>query len=215
MPFVRQFSLGLVALIAGAAAAQAADVSSPVVPQPAPYVPPAYEQPSFTWSGAYVGAFAGYGWGDVDADSGSVGTDGFNAGGYAGYNVQFNNWVVGAEADGTWSGMDGSDGPATASIDWMSTVRARAGYAFDNFLLYGTGGIAFAGAELSDGTVSDSNTHVGWTAGVGAEMAMTNNLIGRIEYQYADFGDKTYNLSSDVDADLSASTVRVGLGFKF
>ena len=66
-------------------------------------------------------------------------------------------WVVGLEADFSWSGMKGSGissgfspnvGPftntVTEKVNWFSTVRARLGYLpMDNLLTYITGGLAF------------------------------------------------------------------------
>lgn len=120
----------LVALIASTAAftqfAVAADLphKAPVAPPPAP--------PVYSWTGFYIGANVGYGWGNSRATEspgdeasailvglgpapiiGSASTS-FDANGWAGglqvgYNWQFNpSWVAGVEADFTWSDIKGS-----------------------------------------------------------------------------------------------------------
>ncbi len=71
-----------------------------------------YESPGFNWTGGYVGAQAGYLWGDghYRFDDGSYADpnpDGFLGGFYAGYNYQMsNNIVLGVDADFAWTGAD-------------------------------------------------------------------------------------------------------------
>jgi outer membrane immunogenic protein len=70
----------------------------------------------------------------------------------------------------------------------------------------------FGGAYSSD----DSNTHVGWTIGIGAEYAFTPNWIARAEVRYTDFGSKTYDLlEGPVDSSWDQTAVTVGLSYKF
>ena len=89
--------------------------------------------------------------------------DGFTSfGGGIGYDYQFNpgaGIVVGVAGDATLMDLDrrvGYVSPAQVSntfvpefsgfrqqLNWMSTIRGRVGYAFDRFLVYGTGGFAF------------------------------------------------------------------------
>jgi outer membrane immunogenic protein len=136
----------------------------------------------------------------------------------AGINAQFGPIVVGAEGDFSWTSMRGiyrsTSGPtaigpfslstfegAAAKVDWLSTLRSRVGYAFDRFLVYGTGGVAFGqvqGAGDVTGILppfgsltlaaNDRKTHVGWTAGAGIEGMLLPNLSLKVEYLYADLG---------------------------
>src|SRR5688572_2217143 len=85
------------ALTLAAWPASAADLPGRYMPPPAPMAAPMYI-PMFTWTGFYVGANAGYGWGSADGDISirgvgrgliSADADGFFAGGQAGYNWQF------------------------------------------------------------------------------------------------------------------------------
>lgn len=204
--------------------------------------------PAFSWTGFYGGAHLGYGWGDTGgsyegalggftADDEIVGfdVDGIIGGAQLGYNWQWNQFVLGAEADLSLSGMDGSGlqaevtGPpavtvnASADIDWVATVRARVGYAVDRFLVYATGGLAVGGASLkviSEGggiteTAKDDQTHFGWTIGAGLEYAFTNAWSAGIEYRYVDLGSESYSDpdvitgSADLDLDFHAVTARV------
>ncbi|WP_162003669.1 outer membrane protein, partial [Microvirga tunisiensis] len=107
----------------------------------------------------------------------------FTGGGQIGYNYQIGSWVIGAEAD--IQGIDTNNnanavfipGPGFAGgrfvpgefengADWWGSVRLRAGVAFDRFLVYATGGLAY----------TEDNT--GWTVGGGVEWAMPVNWFG-------------------------------------
>lgn len=199
---------------------------------------PAYA-PVYDWSGFYVGAHIGYAWGDehdnlsantlVPAPVDRFGVSGVIGGVHAGYNWQAGRYVLGLEGDFDGSGIKGSKafdvlnsagvyqsiGALGFKSDWQASIRARAGYAVDNWLLYVTGGVAFAGAKstLSVATQnitacegicvfsptgsSDSGTLTGWTIGIGGEYALSRNWIARAEVRYTDFGSKTFQLSDD------------------
>jgi outer membrane immunogenic protein len=149
---------------------------------------------------------------------------GFAGGGQVGYNWQVSNFVFGAEADivgltGTASrniafpinfGSQSSFVGDSAKDNWMATLRARGGLAFDRLLLYVTGGAAFSnwsiGHSYSDQAgatptnVSTSTTRSGWTVGGGLEYAITNNWTVRGQYLYANFGtfNNTLTMTSGV-----------------
>lgn len=214
--------LAAVALSAMAAPALAADLGI-VEPAPAPELTPA--PVAATWSGFYLGALLGYTWGDVDTNMAapldSVDVDGLDGGVYAGANVQFGQFVVGAEGDLLLSGVSGSEpivgGRLEFEQNWSGSLRARAGIALDQFLLYGTGGFAVTNLEASVPGATDDNTHWGWTAGVGAEALVTDNITARVEYRYADYENKSFNLggAAPVRADLQTHSIRAGVGVKF
>ena len=70
------------------------------------------------------------------------------------------------------------------------TVRRRAGYAFDRFLVYGTAGAAFGNvqANFSNDPVSGA-TEAGWTAGAGVEVALAQNWTAEAEYLFVDLAN--------------------------
>src|SRR5262249_38079839 len=93
------------------------------------YGPPPGEYYPF-WQGWYAGVHGG--WGEAGSADGAV------VGGQIGYNWQRGQLVYGIEADASWSdisdsehfsvcaaGVDCISARATASIDWMLTVRGR------------------------------------------------------------------------------------------
>jgi len=206
-------ALGLLA----AGAASAADLPS----RKGPVVAPVYV-PAFTWTGFYVGANAGYGFGNVNANGfANVGDlDGFVGGGQIGYNYQIGQFVVGAEAD--FQGADLSSGSNLGAVniktEWYGSVRARAGFAFDRFLVYATGGWAYGNVNTSVPALafSSDRTHTGgWTVGGGVEYAFTNNLIGGVEYIYTDLGEKSITGVPGTKVGTDFSVVRARLSYKF
>jgi len=221
-----------VAMFTGSA--QAADLST---------VP---DSPS--WSGPYIGVVGGYGWGDsdfssnVDPDDGSIDLEGFLLGGQLGYDFDLGNgFVLGIVGDMSWSDMDGDtcieggipgvcdgspdDSHAEADIGWLGTVRARAGFATGSMLFYGTGGLAIADAKATVTNIaglgddySDSNTHLGWVIGAGAEFMITENMTIGAEYLYADLGSEDYEFGAsgiESESDLTANIVRASFNFRF
>jgi outer membrane immunogenic protein len=184
----------------------------------------------FNWSGFYVGAQAGYGWGksehfDLAFSYGDLSIDGLTFGATAGFNWQVGaSWLLGIETDFNWSNIKGDENDlpfcsCITDVDWFSTARVRAGWINGQSLLYVTGGFAyakiFAFSNLPDqGTVRRS----GWTAGAGWEYAFAPNWSAKVEYLYADFGKFTYDNSPAVD-NYSATTdlhlVRFGVNYRF
>jgi outer membrane immunogenic protein len=207
---IRTLGASAVALVAGAGMAAAADIY-----QQQDTVAPIYNPtPAYSWNGPYVGLTGGYGWGGS-----TISNDGWLGGAYAGYNFQLdNNWVVGLEGDITATSKSGGTS-VTIKNPWDATIRGRAGYAYDQFLFYGTGGVAFGKLTASDGTNTESVNKVGWTAGIGAEAALTEKLVGRLELRHTNLGSNTYNtLTVPVTPptiSYNSTDLMAGIGFKF
>jgi OOP family OmpA-OmpF porin len=182
------------------------------------------------WTGPYVGFSIGPEWGrlpgKVQGSGGSAGLSNPNdttptGGGQVGYNYQFpDNIVIGVEGDIRGGGPSnsttvpaGNGGlPAGSRIqsdsDFNASIRGRVGYSWNQFLLYGTGGIAFADANLTahyagGGGGSNSTTLMGPTYGGGVEYAMTPNISVGAEYRYTDYGHATLGLGSVAGAPAS------------
>jgi outer membrane protein OmpA-like peptidoglycan-associated protein len=153
-------------------------------------------------------------------------TDGtVTGGGQVGYNFQFpNNIVIGAEGDIRGGGPSNSTTIGTlgglpnfipgdrfnVSSDVNGSIRGRVGYAWGPALIYATGGVAFANANMraayatrSVGPItvpahsaSDSATLIGPTVGGGVEYAATPNISVAGEYRYTDYGTENFRLGS-------------------
>lgn len=140
----------------------------------------------------------------------------FTGGAMLGYNYQIKNVVLGVETDLNYLGfndvqrragsyyviepwnVDASyKGKAQIDANWYGTLRGRLGYAVDNLLIYGTGGLAYGGIEAGghlevstslggmewDG--SNSATKLGWAVGGGLEYGLNRWTLGA-EYLFVD-----------------------------
>ncbi|WP_210488882.1 outer membrane protein [Microvirga antarctica] len=214
---MKKILLSTVALLALSVTASAADLPSR---RRAPMVDAAV--PMFTWTGFYVGVNAGYGWANdnnsyIDPVFGNVGNNndgGFVGGGQIGYNYQMGQFVIGLETDIQYADLGNNNsryiGEANfgrgSDNEFFGTTRARVGVAFDRFMVYATGGIAYADSDF------------GWTAGGGVEYAFTNNLTAKLEGLYVnlDSNDRYYGpLLAGRNNDREFGVVRAGLNYKF
>jgi outer membrane immunogenic protein len=190
------------------------------------------------WQGSYVGAHAGYAWGEFDAvdinisapmnRSAGLSPSGWLGGFQAGYNWQFApNALFGFEADNSFMSLkdDGLTGPdavnAHAEIKDLGTVRARLGYVAGNTLVYATGGLAYARVKYRESgpgidAFATDYYHLGWAAGAGIEYAFAPRWSVKLEYLYADLGktESSFNFGT-MSTDLSAQVVRAGLNYQF
>lgn len=207
---MKKIMLAAAAVCALSAPAFAGDL--PVRRQTPYYAPPPAQQ-LFNWSGFYVGGHAGYGWGSA------LGADpsGYLLGLQAGYNFQVaSNILAGIETDIAITGMDASRGGNTISLDYLGTVRGRLGATMDRFYLYGTAGLAYGRGDLESGGLSSTQTHIGWTAGLGVEAMIAPNITARLEYLYADLGRETYQtVGGPVRTSIDTSIIRMGMNYKF
>jgi outer membrane immunogenic protein len=198
-------------------------------------VAPLYKAPpavvvtqAYNWTGFYIGANGGGGWGRSWWDSNATGVhlSGAQAGGTAGYNWQFGSAVVGLEGDLDWSNLKGTStsalcpGGCTTSDNWLSTVRGRAGYAFGGVLPYVTGGLAVGDIHAATpGFAGASATNAGWTVGGGLEVALPGNWSAKAEYLHVDLG--RFNCGTGCGAaptdnvSMHDNIVRAGLNYHF
>jgi len=210
-------------LMMSASATYAADI---LYPPPPP--PPIVEMRTsiHDWSGPYVGVAAGVA--SLHAlYLPSVGNDPELSGdsvtltGLAGYNMQYNNIVVGVEGDISLVNLTARNrlDEVKLRVPYIATARARVGYALDDTLIYATAGIGALRGKmtLTAFNESDRKTHYGYVVGGGIETSVWDSLNFRLEYLYGDFGKKTYKFTpGNVTADInSVHLVRAGLIYNF
>ena len=226
------FGIGALALVGMALPASAADM--PVkAPPAAPAAPVAYNWSSCylgvngggKWSDFHTDHFVGTGalglgplFFPFDGNNGSSNTSGM-FGGQVGCQWQSGGWVFGFEGDfdgtnlrrtfvaGALAPFPFLPGDALEfKNDWQASIRGRLGYAWDRWLVYGTGGVAFANIEATLALVpapfalptfvgSRSDTATGWTIGAGVEYAFWNNLSIGLEYRFTQFGRQDFSLA--------------------
>jgi outer membrane immunogenic protein len=188
---VRRLSVSALALLGFVVSSQAADYGGPPIlrgadvfaPSPAPYA---------AWSGVYVGGQGGYTHAEANFGTGARSIldnlfgaglpgnpriavpmsefmedtfGGWSYGGFIGYNAQFENVVVGIEANynRTSAGLTASEtvplilpdiGTAsmssTAQLTDYGTLRLRAGYVLGRFMPYAMVGVAAGRGDFTD-----------------------------------------------------------------
>lgn len=232
-------SVAAIALL-GIGAASAADLHVKALPVSAP---------AFSWTGFYVGANIG----GVRAENESqevgnltwfdnaptpvygASATGAIGGIQAGYNWQFQRFVLGVEGDVSAASANANTSRLTsfastmvqtASLANLATFRGRAGFALDNALLYLTAGVATG--NVHDRVVDPNNAVIwdtggwrtGWTAGGGIEYAVARNWTVKAEALYVDFGNSEALLGNTNTAYRfrfkdTATVARAGFNFKF
>jgi outer membrane immunogenic protein len=208
-------ALGLIAFM-GVNGANAADVIMEEPPAPMPVE----ELPVASWAGPYAGLSAGYAFGgesEDEFDNNSIDTDGFVGGAFAGYNWETGGIVAGVEGDIGYSGVEGDNAGTSVESGVEGSLRARLGYVVTpDVLLYTTAGGAAKRLEASNDLGSDTNTALGWTAGVGSDVKITEQVFGRVEYRYTDYGNEDFDLGGvNHEIDSKDHRITFGVGMKF
>ena len=212
--FFLSFAVAMAALVSGSLSARADAVGPALAP--------------IDWTGPYIGVTAGYGWGQSrhTDTSGSTTSDfdlhGSVAGLEAGYNWQLGDFILGVEADGSLSTIDGTSTNVctfgcTTELRWLGTLRAKAGYPIGKFLPYVTGGAALGKVKADVASLfSNEDTKFGWTAGGGLAYAFTTGFSAKAEYLYTDLGDISVMTGLLITAKANDfQIVRIGLDFAF
>jgi outer membrane immunogenic protein len=204
------------ALLASTApvAAYAADAIDAV-----PAAPEAVEQPvPAGWDGPYVGVMGGGEWLKSHLDFG--GTDfshtetGGLIGGFAGYNHQLdNNIVLGLEGDFSYNFNKATKSDTDFGTDWQGSIRARAGYAFDNAMVYGAAGWTVTRGYIDPPAADKSHKSFnGYTLGLGVDYKFTDSIFARAEYRFNDYGSESIK---GTDFSPQQHQVLFGVGYKF
>jgi outer membrane immunogenic protein len=217
---MKRILLSTVALTMVTGAASAADLSVRARPanvyKAAPMV-----SPVATWTGCYIGAHGGFGWGEKKFDDGdSLDLDGALAGGQIGCDWQYDsNWVFGIAASGSWSDVNGNDNDEfSAKAQWFATATARLGYSFGQSLLYVKGGAAWVEDKYNFDGDDQKQNRFGWTVGAGLEYMFAPNWSMFAEYNYMDFGNKNVSFFSgenDFDIKQTMHVVKAGINYRF
>ena len=186
--------------------------------------------PAVSWAGWYVGVNAGAAWQQMtggNADPGSAGSansafstpgsisgTAFIGGGQIGYNWQDGNFVYGLEGD--FDGLAGSESfrqgqcdqqnTLQSKMNWLSTVRGRAGLAVGNTMAYMTGGVAIRASKTNlhqtasalplSLTRKQTGRRLAGSSAVALTMLSANWTIG-VEALFVDLGSNTLNTSFD------------------
>ncbi|MFT4025302.1 MAG: porin family protein [Novosphingobium sp.] len=192
-------------------------------------------------AGFYAGLQGGYSWGDAPQPYGNPAStttfpyyqagaqqSGGTVGIYTGYNLQRGPLLLGLEGDINLDRADGNDGRSGGDVNgvkhrWSANIRGRVGYVVGGgTAVYAAGGVAFLNAKatnLSRTPAEEIDTSwTGWTLGAGVEHAFSRRISARIEYRYADYGDRVARFTTSGYAELinpKINTVQAGVAYRF
>jgi outer membrane immunogenic protein len=194
-------SAGVLVVCGFSTAAYAADLPATAIYKAAPMVA------TTPWSGIYLGGQIGYAWSRggytvtqaLGSESFGFNPNSFIGGAHLGIQHQWGNYVLGVE--GTYSGLN-LDQTQLATLpgvvgserhlktNGIVTVVGKAGYAWDQWLVYAKGGwadlkIATHTFTPATGVTSDTSGWVsGYTVGVGIDYKLMQNVILGADFNY-------------------------------
>ena len=196
-------------------------------------------QSVFDWTGLYIGAHAGFSRGSssavlgdpTPAATGNV-FDGMIGGVQAGYNLRLpSGLLLGVETDFSFpnyltsnsvvSSLTTARSDVAEVWDYVGTARGRLGYAAGSWLVYATGGLAWAGERFLNVPAIGNDekivhTRLGWAAGGGVEYGFAPHWSVRLEYLYSQFERTAVRFPSATmySSGLDFQSLRVGLNRK-
>jgi len=197
-------------------------------------------------SGFYVGGHMGYLFGNgtatladpigVQAAGGITPYGTFYGGVHAGYEQHFaSRLMLGLELDMSFANYSDlanvlsyratATGTANEQLEYLASLRGRAGYDMGSWTPFVTGGIAWASTrysrtDLTTGNedASPNNIRVGWTVGGGLDYRLDPRWTTRLEYLYTNLGLSGLLFGSAparYDSQYDLHQFRVGLNYKF
>jgi outer membrane immunogenic protein len=195
----------------------------------------------------------------LQAQSGT--NNAFVGGAHVGYNFQKEHLVFGLETEIDYVGKirkqqsyafssQGNGGPPVGSYNvtpaenttnYIGTLRARVGYAWQKYLVYAGGGYAYGGVNnggtgtvvftAPDGTKTsqtgsgdNQGSHSGYVLSAGVEYALSKNVSTRLDYSYLNFGNNTQTIKAPAtgasysftsSAQEHFSLLRIGINYVF
>jgi outer membrane immunogenic protein len=244
MKTLRLLALGTAICASGGFAARADGRPEPVVYTPKPPICCEIAYFGYDWTGFYVGAHAGMAFTNGEWSTAQErvinafdllehSTSGIAGGVHIGAQKQWANIIAGIEV--SYTGLDGDITshttflglPVARSTDVSNLVlvTGRLGWAQDNLLAYAKAGYASGDVEFdlrltgTDTAGSSSGREHGWTAGVGLEYAIRDNIILGIEYNYVrlNVGDRVLAPTTivAVDGGVDLQSILARISFKF
>jgi outer membrane immunogenic protein len=194
---------------------------------------PAFAQDAQTFSGFFVGAQTGWQGDRVnipnDTTGQSVSKDGWQYGAQAGYDFRLDRVVLGVEAmisgsSGTGEAIDTAGNSYKLNAGTTFGFSGRAGYLVsDPVLLYGRVGYTWASYNyVFNNSIESSYDQDGIVVGLGAEYQFSENISARLEWNYSDLGDDTFqrppkppSVFLPQELNFERSSVLFGINYRF
>ena len=190
-------------LLGAPIAAMAGGVAVPVA-EPQIAAPMAVAPQPTDWTGFYTGLSLGMGnsYGSTAGNGGNMGIAGVNLG----YRRDMGRVVLGGELSYDKDDIkQGSSGSGSA-IKNTTALKLTVGMPVGRALVYGALGVARADASLAGVSATDT----GYTAGIGADYAVTDKwTIG------GELAMDRYNDFNNTGVDLKDTTLKVKVGLRF
>lgn len=170
---------------------------------------------SSDWSGNYIGAQIGASSSKMPSPFSS--RSGVLLGAVAGKNIQAGNFVFGGEVELNFAEAEhdiGNGGRLQQS--WNAAAKAKAGYAMDNTLIYGTLGYGTTKFKAQRATTKAPGWEGGVLVGAGVEQKLSGALSVKAEYDYM----RISNVKSEVNGvnqtnKLHNHMLKAGLNYHF
>ena len=163
-------------------------------------------------NGLYLGGHLGVGVGTA----GNTTTTGTLGGAQAGYNIQYNSLLIGAEADLTAAGLH-AKGYAAGSYkqNFLTSLKVRFGYVSGNLMVALQGGPAYTTLAYHDvGGFSDKSV-TGYVGGLNVSYALTDKIILRADVLRYEFGKPAFSTQSTPQLPLESNTNLLRAGFDY
>ena len=163
-------------------------------------------------NGLYLGGHLGVGVGAA----GNTTTTGTLGGAQAGYNIQYNSFMFGAEADLTAAGLH-AKGYVAGSYkqNFLTSLKARLGYVSGNLMVAMQGGLAHTTLAYHDISGFSDKSVTGYVGGLNLSYAMTDKIILRADVLRYEFGKTTFSTRSTPQLPLESNTNLVRAGFDY
>jgi outer membrane immunogenic protein len=163
------------------------------------------------WTGGYVGLTVGQGSGEVEVPAISA-TDTLDSdtvyGLFAGYNLQRNSIVYGAEL--AYQSGDINSEAFAQGIDQLVDLKGRVGYAAGSGLVYGVLGYSANRAFVSTGDTSDGD---GFSLGIGYDYQINDAFTVGAEYLNRQMKNDATGTIRELEPDISTFSLRAGMRF--
>lgn len=162
------------------------------------------------------GLYLGGHWGVGVGAAGQTTTTGMLGGAQAGYNLQYNSLLIGAEADLTAAGLH-AKGYATGSYkqNFLTSLKGRLGYVSGNLMVALQGGLAYTTLAYHDPTGFSDKSVTGYVGGVNLSYALTDKIILRADILRYEFGKPAFSTRATPQLPLESNTNLVRAGFDY
>ncbi|WP_068316227.1 outer membrane protein [Polycladidibacter hongkongensis] len=185
------------------------------------------------WQGAYVGVKGAYNFGELSGKDKKSKSEDFSINGagfsfYAGFNTALSEkLILGIESSVGYGFAKKEVGTVAVDTTRVSFKRkldvdakARLGFAMDRILPFVSAGVGLSQQELEMEDADSKSTHsksvLFYSAGIGADYKLTDNIAVRGEYDYRHYSETKFKtIGDDVTATGHDHRISLGAAYSF